>query len=48
MGDPVFTLPEAEVVTLTAQHDEFLLVRTAAGRTGWVARSNVAPVIPRP
>jgi hypothetical protein len=47
MGDPVFTLPEAEVVALTAEHDEFVLVRTAAGRTGWVARSSVAPVIPR-
>jgi hypothetical protein len=47
MGDPVFTLPEAEVVALAAEHDEFVLVRTAAGRTGWVSRSNVAPVIPR-
>ncbi len=47
MGDPVFTLPEAEVVALAARHDEFVLVRTAAGRTGWVSRSNVAPVIPQ-
>lgn len=46
MGDPVFTLPEAEVVALAARHDEFVLVRTAAGRTGWVSRSSVAPVVP--
>ena len=47
MGDPLFVLPEAETVSITADHDEFLLVRTRAGRTGWVSRANLAPVVPR-
>ena len=47
MGDPLFTLPEAETVRITAEHDDFLLVRTRAGRTGWVSRANLAPVVPR-
>jgi hypothetical protein len=47
MGDPLFTLPEAETVRVTAEHDDFVLVRTRAGRTGWVSRANLAPVVPR-
>jgi hypothetical protein len=47
MGDPLFVLPEAETVRITADHDDFLLVRTRAGRTGWVSRANLAPVVPR-
>jgi hypothetical protein len=47
MGDPLFTLPEAETVRITAEHEDFLLVRTRAGRTGWVSRANLAPVVPR-
>jgi hypothetical protein len=47
MGDPLFVLPEAETVSITADHDDFLLVRTRAGRTGWVSRANLAPVVPR-
>jgi hypothetical protein len=47
MGDPLFVLPEAETVRITAEHDDFLLVRTRAGRTGWVSRANLAPVVPR-
>ena len=37
MGDPVFTLPEAEVVALAARHDEFVLVRAAGGEPDGVA-----------
>lgn len=48
MGDPLFTLPEAETVRITAEHDDFVLVRTRAGRSGWVSRANLAPVVPRP
>jgi len=47
MGDPLFELPEAETVRITAQHDDFLLVRTRAGRTGWVSSANLAPVVPQ-
>jgi hypothetical protein len=47
MGDTLFVLPEAETVRMTAVHDEFVLVETAAGRAGWVARADLAPVVPR-
>jgi hypothetical protein len=47
MGDPLFVLPEAETVRITAEHDDFVLVRTRAGRTGWVSRANLAAVVPR-
>jgi hypothetical protein len=47
MGDPLFVLPEAETVRMTAEHEGFVLVQTRAGRTGWVSRSNLAPVVPR-
>jgi hypothetical protein len=47
MGDSLFVLPEAETVKITAEHAGFFLVQTGAGRTGWVSRSAVAPVVPR-
>jgi hypothetical protein len=47
MGDSLFLLPEAETVSITAEHEGFYLVQTRAGRTGWVSRANVAPVVPR-
>jgi hypothetical protein len=46
MGDTAFILREAETVTMTAQHEDFVLIRTHTGRTGWVARANVSAVIP--
>jgi hypothetical protein len=46
MGDPVFTLPLAETVEVTATHEDFVLIRTRTGKTGWAARSNVVPVVP--
>ncbi len=46
MGDPLFVLAEAETVRVTAEHDDFLLVRTRDGQTGWVSRANLAPVVP--
>jgi hypothetical protein len=46
MGDPLFVLPEAETVRITAEHEDFVLVRTRAGRAGWVLRANLAPVVP--
>jgi hypothetical protein len=47
MGDPLFTLPEGETVTLTAQHEQFLLIQTRTGKTGWVSGTEVVPVVPR-
>jgi hypothetical protein len=47
MGDQLFTLPEGETVTITAEHEDFVLVQTGSGRKGWVARVNLVPVVPR-
>lgn len=47
MGDPLFVLPEAETVRITAEREDFVLVRTKAGRAGWVSRAALAPVVPR-
>ena len=47
MGDPLFELPEAETVKIAVEHEGFFLVETRAGRTGWVSRANLAPVVPR-
>jgi hypothetical protein len=46
MGDPLFILPEAETVTMKAEHEGFVLVESRAGRTGWAARASLAPVVP--
>jgi hypothetical protein len=47
MGDPLFTLPEGEKVRITAEHEGFALIETRAGRAGWIANSNFAPIVPR-
>jgi len=47
MGDPLEQLTEAATVTITAEHDDFVLVRTGAGRSVWVARADLAAVVPR-
>jgi hypothetical protein len=46
MGDTAFVLREAETVTVTAEHEDFVLVRTRGGLSGWVARANVGTVVP--
>jgi tetratricopeptide (TPR) repeat protein len=46
MGDTAFVLREAETVTMTAEHEDFVLIRTRTGRTGWVARASVTAVVP--
>ena len=43
---PLFELPEATRVTLRAGHDDFVLIQTAAGRTGWTQRANLVPIVP--
>jgi hypothetical protein len=47
MGDTAFVLREAETVTVTAEHEDFTLIRTRAGLSGWVARANLGAVVPR-
>jgi hypothetical protein len=46
MGDTAFVLPEAETVTIRAEHEDFILIRTRGGLTGWVARANLGAVVP--
>jgi hypothetical protein len=46
MGDTAFVLREAETVTMTAEHEDFILIRTHTDRTGWVARASIAAVVP--
>jgi hypothetical protein len=47
MGDTAFVLPEAETVTITAEHEDFALIRTRRGLSGWVARANLGAVVPQ-
>ena len=46
MGDTAFVLPEAETVTMTAEHEDFVLIRTRGGAIGWVARASLGAVVP--
>jgi hypothetical protein len=46
MGDTAFVLPEGETVAPTAQHEDFTLVRTRDGQSGWVQRANLGSVVP--
>jgi hypothetical protein len=45
---PVFPLAEGEIVTAKKAVRNFVLVRTADGRSGWVARAQIESVIPAP
>jgi hypothetical protein len=47
MGDTAFVLREAETVTIAAEHEDFVLVRTRGGLSGWVARATLGTVIPK-
>jgi hypothetical protein len=46
MADTAFVLREAESVTMRAEHEDFILVRTGGGLSGWVARANLGAVVP--
>jgi hypothetical protein len=45
--EPLFVLPEAAVVRMSAEHDGFVLVRASSGRTGWVPSANLVPIVPK-
>lgn len=47
MGDTTFVLREAETVTITAEHEDFVLIRTRGGLSGWVARADLSTVVPQ-
>jgi hypothetical protein len=46
MGDTTFVLLEADTVTIRAKHEDFVLIRTRGGLSGWVARTNLGAVVP--
>jgi len=46
-AEPAFKLPEGAQVMVRAQHQGFTLVQTSAGRYGWVARTDIARVMPQ-
>lgn len=46
MADTAFVLREADSVRMLAVHDEFMLVRTDSGLSGWVAAANLGAVVP--
>jgi hypothetical protein len=46
MADTAFVLREAESVTMTAEHEDFILIRSGGGLTGWVSRANLGAVLP--
>jgi hypothetical protein len=45
MGEALFVLSEAETVTLTAEHEDYILIKTGTGRAGWVLGTNLARVV---
>jgi hypothetical protein len=46
MADTAFVLREADSVTMTAEHEDFMLIRTGGGLSGWVSRANLGAVVP--
>jgi len=44
--EPIFSLPEAEIVSVRGKHDSFMLIKTGAGRTGWAPQANLALIVP--
>jgi hypothetical protein len=46
MADTAFVLREADSVTMRAGHEDFMLIRTSGGLSGWVARADLGAVVP--
>jgi tetratricopeptide (TPR) repeat protein len=46
-AEAAFKLHEGETVTMRAEHQDFALVQTSAGRSGWVAHADLARVVPQ-
>jgi hypothetical protein len=47
VAEPAFKLREGETVTVRAERQDFTLVQTSAGRSGWVARADLARIVPQ-
>lgn len=47
VAEPAFRLREGETVTVRAERQDFALVETTAGRSGWVMRADLARVVPQ-
>jgi hypothetical protein len=45
--EPLFVLPEASIVSMSAEHDGFVLIRASSGRTGWVPAADLVSVVPK-
>ena len=45
-AESIFKLREGETVTVCAEHQDFALVKTAAGRSGWVELGDLTRVVP--
>lgn len=46
MADTAFVLREADSVTMTAEHEDFVFIRSRNGSSGWVARASLGAVVP--
>jgi hypothetical protein len=46
-AEPLFCLREGETVWVRAERQDFALVQTTAGRSGWAARADLARVVPQ-
>jgi hypothetical protein len=44
-AEPLFKLREGETVTVRAEHQDFSLVQTSTGRSGWVDRADLSRVV---
>jgi hypothetical protein len=47
LGDSLFVLAEADTVNITAEHEDFVLISTLQGKTGWIPQAAVARIVPR-
>ena len=46
MADTLFTVREAEMVSVSARRGDFSLIRTRRGMSGWIANRNVTAIAP--
>jgi hypothetical protein len=44
-GDTLFALPVGQVVRISDEYRDFALIRTDAGRAGWVARADLVKLL---
>jgi hypothetical protein len=45
-GEPLFAVPQADIVHVRDEHQGFVLIRDSEGREGWVARTDLTSIIP--